>query len=172
MDLSFQWPERASSELHFRRVIKSGWGITISSWGSWLHCLITPPAAAGWNSYHPGPLATSAGLAGPCQTVTQGSDDQIQPLFHSEGSLWVKGGPVSALEWTFAVGLTFTIYSPDPNSTMPWSVCHNVSFPGGEPWVASLIHTSQPLTRLPNEHPAKSHELNIHHTYGWSHLFR
>lgn len=31
MDLSLQWAERASSELHFRGIIKSRWGITVSS---------------------------------------------------------------------------------------------------------------------------------------------
>lgn len=31
MDPSLQWAERASSELHYRGVIKSRWGITVSS---------------------------------------------------------------------------------------------------------------------------------------------
>lgn len=38
---------RTSSELHFRRAIQSRWEITISSWGSWLPCLITCTAEAG-----------------------------------------------------------------------------------------------------------------------------
>lgn len=52
-----QWAGRASSQLHFRRVIKSRWGITVSSWAS---CPITPQQE--WVKQMTSPPAISVGL--------------------------------------------------------------------------------------------------------------
>lgn len=40
----------------FQKVVRSRWGLTASSGGSWLHCLLAPRQERGWDSgHHPRP---------------------------------------------------------------------------------------------------------------------
>lgn len=133
MDPSPQWAGRTSSQLHFRGVIKSRWGITVSSRASGLQCSNHSTAVTGVKKMTSPPAPQPPPWAW-LQTVRRGCDNGSPPLSLSGASFWVKCRLISTLKRTFALRLIFTSYSPGPELTRPLTTCDNLQVTQGAPW--------------------------------------